>query len=79
VRGEFALTPTLCSPRAFARGQSTYAREVLWVTAHGVDAGRIEIVSYGKERPIDPGHDETAWAKDRNDQFENLTTSVVLR
>ena len=33
---------------------------------HGVDSGRISTISYGKERPIDPGHDEAAWAKDRN-------------
>ena len=50
-----------------------------YLVDHGVDAGRIEIVSYGKERPIDPGHNEEAWAKNRNDQFENLTTNVVLR
>ncbi len=33
---------------------------------HGVDAGRITTVSYGKERPIDPGDNEDAWAKNRN-------------
>jgi peptidoglycan-associated lipoprotein len=50
-----------------------------YLVAHGVDASRIETVSYGKERPIDPGHNEEAWAKNRNDQFDNLTTDVVLR
>jgi peptidoglycan-associated lipoprotein len=33
---------------------------------HGVNGGRITTISYGKEQPIDPGHDEAAWAKDRN-------------
>jgi peptidoglycan-associated lipoprotein len=33
---------------------------------HGVDAGRITTVSYGKERPIDPGDNEDAWGKNRN-------------
>jgi len=33
---------------------------------HGIAPGRIATISYGKEQPIDPGHDETAWAKDRN-------------
>ncbi len=33
---------------------------------HGVNAGRITTISYGKERPIDPGQDEAAWAKNRN-------------
>ena len=31
----------------------------------GVDGGRIRTVSYGEERPFDPGHDEAAWAKNR--------------
>jgi peptidoglycan-associated lipoprotein len=33
---------------------------------HGVAAGRITTISYGKERPIDPGSDEQAWARNRN-------------
>jgi peptidoglycan-associated lipoprotein len=37
-----------------------------FLVAHGVDDARIATVSYGKERPIDPGDDETAWAKNRN-------------
>jgi peptidoglycan-associated lipoprotein len=31
----------------------------------GVDAGKLKAISYGKERPADPGHDEAAWAKNR--------------
>ena len=31
----------------------------------GVDAARIRTVSYGEERPFDPGHDESAWSKNR--------------
>lgn len=31
----------------------------------GVDASRLRTVSYGEERPFDPGHDEAAWAKNR--------------
>jgi len=50
-----------------------------YLVNHGVDAGRIEIVSYGKERPLDPGHNPEAWAKDRNDEFEILSANVVLR
>jgi|SRR5579859_5314653 len=38
----------------------------------GVDAGHVETVSYGKERPADPGHDESAWA--RNRRVELLVT-----
>jgi peptidoglycan-associated lipoprotein len=31
----------------------------------GVPEGRISTISYGKERPLDPGHNEEAWAKNR--------------
>jgi peptidoglycan-associated lipoprotein len=37
-----------------------------YLMAHGVSAGRIETISYGKERPIDGGSGEEAWAKNRN-------------
>jgi peptidoglycan-associated lipoprotein len=35
----------------------------------GVDTARIRTVSYGEERPFDPGHDESAWAKNRRDHL----------
>ena len=31
----------------------------------GISGNRISIISYGKERPMDPGHNEEAWAKNR--------------
>jgi peptidoglycan-associated lipoprotein len=31
----------------------------------GVTLGRIGTISYGKEQPVDPAHDENAWAKNR--------------
>jgi len=31
----------------------------------GVQDKMLKTVSYGKEKPIDPGHDEAAWAKNR--------------
>jgi peptidoglycan-associated lipoprotein len=31
----------------------------------GADASRLKAISYGKERPADPGHDEAAWAHNR--------------
>ena len=37
-----------------------------FLVAHGVFATRITTISYGKERPIDPGTGETAWARNRN-------------
>ena len=35
----------------------------------GVDADRVRTVSYGKEFPFDPGHDENAWAANRRAHF----------
>src|SRR5205823_6667937 len=31
----------------------------------GADAKKVKPISYGKERPVDPGHAEPAWAKNR--------------
>ena len=31
----------------------------------GIPGNRISAISYGKERPVDPGHNEEAWAKNR--------------
>jgi peptidoglycan-associated lipoprotein len=31
----------------------------------GISADRISAISYGKEKPLDPGHNEEAWAKNR--------------
>lgn len=36
-----------------------------YLAEHGVDAGRIGVISYGKERPIAPGSDEASWAQNR--------------
>jgi len=35
----------------------------------GVDADRLSIISYGEEKPIATGHNETAWAKNRRAEF----------
>jgi peptidoglycan-associated lipoprotein len=40
-----------------------------YLVSLGIDSARISTISYGKERPIDPGHTEEAWTKNRNDQF----------
>ena len=36
----------------------------------GVDGGRIDVTSFGEEHPVDPASNETAWAKNRRDEFE---------
>jgi peptidoglycan-associated lipoprotein len=35
----------------------------------GVQGSRLSTISYGEERPLDPGHDEAAWAKNRRAAF----------
>jgi peptidoglycan-associated lipoprotein len=35
------------------------------MTVLGVTEARIETVSYGEEKPVAPGHDESAWAQNR--------------
>jgi peptidoglycan-associated lipoprotein len=35
----------------------------------GVDPSRIRTISYGKDRPANAGHDESAWAKNRRGEF----------
>jgi len=40
-----------------------------YLVALGVNASRINTVSYGKERPFADGHDESAWAKNRRAHF----------
>lgn len=37
-----------------------------YLVAHGVSADRIATISYGKEKPIDPGTGDAAWAHNRN-------------
>ena len=35
----------------------------------GIDAQRIRTISYGKDKPADTGHDESAWSKNRRGEF----------
>jgi peptidoglycan-associated lipoprotein len=36
----------------------------------GIAASSISTVSYGEELPLDPAHNEEAWAKNRRDHFK---------
>ena len=40
-----------------------------YLTSLGVSPDRLRTVSYGKEFPFDPGHDDTAWSKNRRAHF----------
>jgi len=53
--------------RALGERRALAAREAL--AKAGVSADRIRTLSNGKDKPVDPGHDESAWAKNRRDDF----------
>ena len=36
----------------------------------GIDGNRLSTISYGEEKPADPGHNEAAWAKNRRAVFD---------
>jgi peptidoglycan-associated lipoprotein len=40
-----------------------------YLVSLGISADRLRTVSYGKEFPFDPGHDEAAWARNRRAHF----------
>src|SRR3954451_5732640 len=40
-----------------------------YLVSLGIPADRLRTVSYGKEFPFDPGHDESAWSKNRRAHF----------
>jgi peptidoglycan-associated lipoprotein len=53
--------------RSLGERRALAAREVL--ARDGIDPSRVRTISYGKDKPVDPGHDEAAWAKNRRDDF----------
>jgi peptidoglycan-associated lipoprotein len=43
-----------------------------YLTSLGIDGGRLVVISYGEERPADPGHGEEAWEKNRRVDFKTM-------
>jgi peptidoglycan-associated lipoprotein len=62
-----------------ALGSRRAAAAKTYLINKGIDASRIETVSFGEERPLDPGHDETSWAANRRDEFEVTAGGQNLR
>jgi len=52
-----------------ALGEKRAKAAMSYLVTLGISAERLTIISYGKEKPADPGHDEAAWAKNRRDEF----------
>lgn len=55
-----------------ALGQKRADSAKSYMIGLGLDGKRVETVSYGKEKPVDPGHNETAWLKNRRVHFTPL-------
>jgi len=48
--------------------RAVVAREFL--VKLGIDPVRIHTISYGEAKPVDAGQDESAWARNRRDEFQ---------
>ncbi len=53
--------------RALGEHRALAAREAL--AGLGIDPKRVRTISYGKDKPVDPGHNEAAWSQNRRDDF----------
>jgi peptidoglycan-associated lipoprotein len=62
-----------------ALGNRRGAAVKTYLVNKGIDAGRLEVVSYGEERPLAPGHDEASWAENRRAEFEVTAGGSNLR
>lgn len=61
-----------------ALGMRRAAEIKRFLTERGVDASRIETVSYGEERPVCTSHEESCWQQNRRDEFK-ITAGDVRR
>jgi peptidoglycan-associated lipoprotein len=53
-----------------ALGQQRAAAAKRYLTDNGIDGSRIQIVSFGEQRPATTGSDESAWSRNRRAEFE---------
>ncbi|MEQ1610810.1 MAG: peptidoglycan-associated lipoprotein Pal [Hyphomonadaceae bacterium] len=47
-----------------------------YLQQQGIAATRIQTISFGKDKPMDPGHDEAAWARNRN-AYSNIIVEAI--
>jgi peptidoglycan-associated lipoprotein len=52
-----------------ALGERRARSAMQYLITMGIPAERLSVISYGKEKPAEPGHNETAWTKNRRDEF----------
>ncbi len=73
LKGNPALTVTIeghCDERGtreynLALGERRAAATRDYLLAQGINPARIRVISYGKERPVASGSNETSWSKNR--------------
>jgi len=77
LRNNFDVTITIeghCDERGtneynLALGDRRAASAKTFLMYLGIAGPRLSCISYGEERPVDPGHNEKAWAKNRRNHF----------
>ena len=52
-----------------ALGEQRAKSAMKYLVTLGIDAGRMDVMSYGEEKPALDGHDESAWSKNRRVEF----------
>lgn len=52
-----------------ALGENRAKAAARYLETLGVAQSRLSTISFGKEKPVDPGHDEAAWSQNRRDDF----------
>lgn len=52
-----------------ALGEKRARTAMDYLVSLGVEGGRLETISYGKERPVALGHNESSWSKNRRAEF----------
>jgi peptidoglycan-associated lipoprotein len=62
-----------------ALGQRRAAAAKRYLVDQGIAADRIDVVSFGEERPAMQGGTEDAWSRNRRDEFEIIVGGETLR
>lgn len=62
-----------------ALGQRRAAAAKRYLVSQGIDEARIDVVSFGEERPMVEGADESAWSQNRRDEFEIVVGGDAIR
>jgi peptidoglycan-associated lipoprotein len=75
---KFKAAKVLIEGHADERGTEDYnlalgekrAKSVFdYLVSMGIPPERMKVISYGKSQPLDPGHDESSWQRNRRAQF----------